>query len=159
MSNEFKLTPVAWQFLSDGKWHNGDDRIKDHRKNTEEAGYPTRDLYASGPQPALGGEPEVFGMVYGQRVIRLIDHRAHLTPLQTEIERLEKEVSRKTHCYQVERANITEKNAEIDQLKARCNELEESLEQIATWPDGGNTYGQDKIKGFASRILYGSEHV
>lgn len=47
--------------------------------------------------------------------------------------------------------------AENDQLKARCDELEGSLEQIAMWPDGGNTYGQDKIKAFASRILSRSE--
>lgn len=36
--------PVAWQFFQDGEWWNGDDRIKDHRKNTEEAGFPIRDL-------------------------------------------------------------------------------------------------------------------
>jgi hypothetical protein len=39
--------PVAWQFYQDGAWHNGDDRIKGHRANTEEAGYPVRDLYAA----------------------------------------------------------------------------------------------------------------
>ena len=38
--------PVGWQFYQDGKWWNGGDRIKDHRKNTEEAGYPIRDVYA-----------------------------------------------------------------------------------------------------------------
>src|SRR5690554_4810598 len=43
--------PVGWQFYQDGKWWHGDDRIKDHRKNTEEAGYLTRDVYAA-PQPA-----------------------------------------------------------------------------------------------------------
>src|SRR5690606_18849514 len=42
--------PVGWQFYQDGKWWNGDDRIKDHRKNTEEAGYPIREVYAA-PQP------------------------------------------------------------------------------------------------------------
>ena len=39
--------PVSWQFYQDGKWWNGDDRIKDHRKNTEAAGIPVRDLYAA----------------------------------------------------------------------------------------------------------------
>jgi len=34
--------PVSWQFYQDGKWWNGDDRIKDHRKNTEAAGIPVR---------------------------------------------------------------------------------------------------------------------
>lgn len=43
--------PVGWQFYQDGKWWHGDDRIKDHRKNTEEAGYLIRDVYAA-PQPA-----------------------------------------------------------------------------------------------------------
>lgn len=46
--------PVGWQFYQDGKWWNGDDRIKDHRKNTEEAGYPVRDVYTA-PQPAQQG--------------------------------------------------------------------------------------------------------
>ncbi|RZI91633.1 MAG: hypothetical protein EOP15_00065 [Pseudomonas sp.] len=36
---------VGWQFYQQGKWWNGDDRIKDHRKNTEAAGIPTRDVY------------------------------------------------------------------------------------------------------------------
>jgi hypothetical protein len=42
--------PVAWQFFDAGAWHNGDDKIKDYRKNTEAAGYITRDLYTA-PQP------------------------------------------------------------------------------------------------------------
>lgn len=36
---------VGWQFYQQSKWWNGDDRIKDHRKNTEAAGIPTRDVY------------------------------------------------------------------------------------------------------------------
>lgn len=36
---------AGWQFYQDGKWHNGDDRIKDHRANTEAAGIPVRDVY------------------------------------------------------------------------------------------------------------------
>lgn len=43
--------PVGWQFYQHGEWWNGDHRIKDHRKNTEEAGFRVRDVYA-GPQPA-----------------------------------------------------------------------------------------------------------
>ena len=68
---EVDQEPVAWQFFQDGKWWNGGDRIKDHRKNTEAAGYPVRDLYAH-PQPALnlatqcarcdqGTEPKMCG--------------------------------------------------------------------------------------------------
>jgi len=53
-----QLEPVGWQFYQDGKWWFGDDRIKDHRKNTEEAGYPVRDVYAA-PQPV----PEVSALV------------------------------------------------------------------------------------------------
>ena len=33
--------PVAWQFYQNGKWSNGSNDIKDHRKNTEAAGIPT----------------------------------------------------------------------------------------------------------------------
>lgn len=43
----WKLVPVGWQFYQDGKWWNGDDQIKDHRKNTEEAGFRVRDVYAT----------------------------------------------------------------------------------------------------------------
>lgn len=55
---------VGWQFYQDGRWWNGDDRIKDHRKNTEEAGYLIRDVYVSAtctptPQPA----PDVAGLM------------------------------------------------------------------------------------------------
>ncbi|OVE45542.1 hypothetical protein, partial [Chromobacterium violaceum] len=42
---------VTWQFYDQGRWHNGNDQVKDHRKNTEAAGIPTRDLYTR-PQPA-----------------------------------------------------------------------------------------------------------
>ena len=38
--------PVGWQFYQQGKWWNGDDRIKEHRKNTEDAGIPSRDVFA-----------------------------------------------------------------------------------------------------------------
>lgn len=38
--------PVGWQFYQDGKWWSGDAHIKDHRKNTEDAGYPVRDVFA-----------------------------------------------------------------------------------------------------------------
>lgn len=41
-----KLRPVGWQFYSEGKWHMGSDQIRDHKKNTEEAGYPIRSVYA-----------------------------------------------------------------------------------------------------------------
>ena len=52
MSERYMLEPVGWQFYQDGKWWNGDDQIKDHRKNTEEAGFRVRDVYAT-PQPEL----------------------------------------------------------------------------------------------------------
>lgn len=49
--------PVAWQFYQDGKWWNGDDRIKDHRHNTERAGYLTRELYAHAQRKTVMPEP------------------------------------------------------------------------------------------------------
>lgn len=54
--------PVSWQFYQDGKWWNGDDRIKDHRKNTEAAGIPVRDLYAA-PIAQTDPQPEQSGLV------------------------------------------------------------------------------------------------
>lgn len=41
-----QFEPVAWQFYQNGKWWNGDQHNGNHRKNTEAAGIPTRDLYA-----------------------------------------------------------------------------------------------------------------
>ena len=41
--------PVAWQFFEGGKWHNGME-VNDHRKHTEAAGVPVRDLYITPPQ-------------------------------------------------------------------------------------------------------------
>jgi hypothetical protein len=49
---------VAWQFYQDGKWWNGDDRIKDHRLNTERAGYKVRDVFAYQPAPVAVMLPE-----------------------------------------------------------------------------------------------------
>lgn len=46
VQSETFLDPVAWQFYQDGEWHNGCDRIPNHRKNTEAAGFPVRNLYA-----------------------------------------------------------------------------------------------------------------
>lgn len=54
--------PVGWQFYQNGKWQYGDDRIKDHRKNTEEAVFPVRDVYAA-QQPAEQ-KPEVLAKGY-----------------------------------------------------------------------------------------------
>lgn len=50
--------PVAWQFFYQDRWLNGDDSIKDHRKNTEEAGYPVRDIYARPVVAAPAGVPD-----------------------------------------------------------------------------------------------------
>jgi hypothetical protein len=38
-----QLTPVVWQFSENGKWYTGFD-TNNHRANTEEAGYPIREL-------------------------------------------------------------------------------------------------------------------
>lgn len=38
--------PVAWQFFQDGEWYMGMDSIPDHRRNTEDAGYFIRELFA-----------------------------------------------------------------------------------------------------------------
>src|SRR5690606_579975 len=47
---------VGWNFYKDAKGGHGSDCIKGHLKNTEEAGYLTRDVYAS-PQPAGSSLP------------------------------------------------------------------------------------------------------
>ena len=39
------------------------------------------------------------------------------------------------------------------EAKAAPAEPTEALESITKWPDGGNNYGQDRIKAFASAAL------
>lgn len=59
--------PVGWQFYQHGEWWHGDDTIKGHRKNTEEAGFRVRDVYAE-PQPALSSflEKEEWNDAFAQ---------------------------------------------------------------------------------------------
>ena len=66
--------PVSWQFYQDGKWWNGDDRIKDHRKNTEAAGIPVRDLYAA-PIAQTAPQPEQSGLVLPRAQLERIERR------------------------------------------------------------------------------------
>ena len=52
--------PVAWQFFEGGKWHNGME-VNDHRKHTEAAGVPVRDLYTTPPQRSeSSGKPSAW---------------------------------------------------------------------------------------------------
>lgn len=41
----------------------------------------------------------------------------------------------------------------VQELIFECEKLVESLREIAAWPDGGSTYGQEKIKAFANATL------
>lgn len=50
---------VGWQFFENGKWWNGSETIRSHRRNTEAAGYPVRDVYAHPPAPAGHGRGKV----------------------------------------------------------------------------------------------------
>src|SRR5690606_23766320 len=43
--------------------------------------------------------------------------------------------------------------AEIEALRAERDALLDALRQIAEWPDGGNLYGQEKIKRFAQHTI------
>lgn len=47
----------VWQFYQDGEWHTGMN-TNNHRKNTEAAGFPTRDLYARSHPTQRGSVPE-----------------------------------------------------------------------------------------------------
>lgn len=44
MSKE-QIKPAAWQFYQNGEWRTGME-TNNHRQNTEEGGFPVRDLYA-----------------------------------------------------------------------------------------------------------------
>lgn len=43
--------------------------------------------------------------------------------------------------------------AAINALAGEMTALVEALERIASWPDGGNQYGQSRIKAFAAKTL------
>lgn len=141
MSNEFRLVPVeptagmreAFHLAND-EYEDGDGESPDHQWSA---------MLAAAPQPpALGGEAETLaylvrdsrdgqysahrcdprGWAHGYQIKELID-RAHLAPLQAEIERLG------SHG---EIAQMVEESlrVEVDQLKAHRDELEALLLDI-----------------------------
>jgi hypothetical protein len=78
--------PVGWQFYQDGKWWNGDDRIKDHRKNTEAAGYPVRDVFTHadpGEVERLRAELGEAKGEYDRSANKVAALRAQLAELET----------------------------------------------------------------------------
>jgi hypothetical protein len=54
--------PCGWQFFQDGKWHNGME-TNNHRKNTEDAGFPVRDVYPSPQQKPMSLEEYDAGLL------------------------------------------------------------------------------------------------
>ena len=54
--------PCGWQFYQDGKWYNGME-INNHRKNTEDAGFPVRDVYPSPQQVPVSLEEYDAGLL------------------------------------------------------------------------------------------------
>lgn len=78
------------------------------------------------------------------------DHRSHVT-------RLTAELTKANTFIKV----LREQNEEFGQLielqQSERAKAQEAMTKIAMWPDGGNAYGQDKIKAFANRILSGTE--
>jgi hypothetical protein len=52
-SAEPEQEPCGWQFFQDGEWHNG-SLLNNHRKNTEDGGWPVRDIYPSPPRNVRG---------------------------------------------------------------------------------------------------------
>lgn len=76
--------PVGWQYYQDGKWWHGDDRIKDHRKNTEEAGFPVRDVYAA-PQPPPDVSALVEALENAARSLRTISKKAGIDEFMSEM--------------------------------------------------------------------------
>lgn len=47
----------------------------------------------------------------------------------------------------------SEYRKEVEALQAEIERLLDALRQIEEWPDGGNLYGQEKIKRFARAAL------
>ncbi|WP_241150761.1 hypothetical protein [Pseudomonas viridiflava] len=104
-------------------------------------------LAAAPQRPALGGEPDILGKVvsFGEGPkeiswakgkipefgVELID-RAHLAPLQAEIERLDDELDERGQWDTAQLKVIHGLNDDVARLKARCNEMESGLRIIAT---------------------------
>jgi|GEM_PF-4383041 len=81
--------PCGWQFYQDGKWHNGVE-TNDHRKHTEAAGFPVRDVYPS-PQPTqpskpLTDEAQVLRSLLGASLGALRYHTEQTRPIQRTVE-------------------------------------------------------------------------
>jgi hypothetical protein len=74
------------------------------------------------------------------------DVDAEIEWLRVKIERLREQLRLAT----VDQATA---EAEANDARAEVETLLGALRQIAEWPDGGNLYGQEKIKGFAQRVI------
>lgn len=66
-----KLTKVGWQFFDDGKWHMGSDTVKNHRLNTDGAGYPVRDVYAGIEQTQKTNKELLEALEQTQKVLKV----------------------------------------------------------------------------------------
>jgi hypothetical protein len=71
--------PVGWQFYDNGKWFNG--MPGDHRANTEAAGIPVRDLYAT-PQLVVP-EAEELARMFHETYESLAEVAGYETRLET----------------------------------------------------------------------------
>ena len=77
--------PCGWQFLQDGKWHNGTD-VNDHRANTIAVGFPVRDVYPAPPaaQPAQEPVEEWFGQSNIESLYNACQHRGYCKQLKAQ---------------------------------------------------------------------------
>lgn len=71
------------------------------------------------------------------------------------IERLRSEAEIADRPGQYDRLNALadEFTAALEAARAERDALLDALRQIAEWPDGGNRYGQEKIKRFAQHTI------
>lgn len=145
MSNEFKLVPVEQtsEMTLIGQ------RLRYDAVNS--IGEIYRQMISRAPQPpALGGEPETLAVFKADGSslhqtkagferqltgldVELID-RAHLAPLQDEIERQDQELDDRAQWDTAQIKVIHGLNDDVAKLKARCDELHRMLG--LAWGDG-----------------------
>lgn len=173
MSNEFKLVPVELLKSALGAVEYLALRGDDIGTSNVPVADALRELLIAAPQPpALGGEPEVFHQYLsrgecarwhtldesqlveanqqGFTTRQLID-RAHIAPLQAEIERRDSKL-------ETMRRKNNELNDDVAKLKARCDELEGLLRECRPALDqaAGGVFKEhrvirDKVKAAMSR--------
>lgn len=110
-------------------------------------------MLAAAPQPpSVGDEVETLSRSGPGGCIELVD-RQHVTARDQQLAELKEAFSESQEEVVSRGKQLAAQAKENAELRARVAELENALNQLSGWPDGGQRYGQDNMKKFAAKAL------